>query len=44
LTDAARAQVFSDVDSAYEQVRSNIALLVPYRDKYATRPRGCATP
>jgi outer membrane protein, heavy metal efflux system len=34
LTDAARAQVFSDVDSAYEQVRSNIALLVPYRDKY----------
>jgi len=34
LTDAARAQVFSDVDSAYEQVRSNIALLVPYRDQY----------
>ena len=34
LTDAARAQVFSDVDSAYEQVRSNIALLKPYKAKY----------
>jgi cobalt-zinc-cadmium efflux system outer membrane protein len=46
LTDAARAQVFSDVDSAYEQVRSNIALLVPYRDKYkdqATRVRDTVT-
>jgi outer membrane protein, heavy metal efflux system len=42
LTLAARAQVFSDVDTAYEQVRSNIALLIPYRDKYkdqATRVR-----
>ena len=46
LTDAARAQVFSDVDSAYEQVRSNIALLVPYHDKYkdqATRVRDTVT-
>jgi cobalt-zinc-cadmium efflux system outer membrane protein len=46
LTDAARAQVFSDVDSAYEQVRSNIALLVPYRDHYkdqATRVRDTVT-
>jgi cobalt-zinc-cadmium efflux system outer membrane protein len=46
LTDAARAQVFSDVDSAYEQVRSNIALLIPYRDKYkdqATRVRDTVT-
>jgi len=46
LTDAARAQVFSDVDSAYEQVRSNIALLIPYRDKYkdqATRVRETVT-
>jgi cobalt-zinc-cadmium efflux system outer membrane protein len=46
LTEAARAQVFSDVDSAYEQVRSNIALLVPYRDKYkdqATRVRDTVT-
>jgi cobalt-zinc-cadmium efflux system outer membrane protein len=34
LTDAARAQVFSDVDSSYEVVRSNIALLKPYKDKY----------
>jgi len=46
LTDATRAQVFSDVDSAYEQVRSNIALLKPYRDKYrdqATRVRDTVT-
>jgi outer membrane protein, heavy metal efflux system len=34
LTDASRAQVFSDVDSAYEVVRSNIALLKPYKEKY----------
>ena len=32
--EAARAQVFSDVDSAYELVRSNIELLKPYRAKY----------
>ncbi|MGD0737147.1 MAG: TolC family protein [Terracidiphilus sp.] len=37
LTDAARAQVFSDVDSAYEQVRSNIALLKPYKAQYNTQ-------
>jgi cobalt-zinc-cadmium efflux system outer membrane protein len=46
LTDAARAQVFSDVDSAYEQVRSNIALLKPYKDQYkdqATRVRDTVT-
>jgi cobalt-zinc-cadmium efflux system outer membrane protein len=46
MTEAARAQVFSDVDSAYEQVRSNIALLVPYRDKYkdqSTRVRDTVT-
>jgi len=46
LTDATRAQVFGDVDSAYEQVRSNIALLKPYRDKYrdqATRVRDTVT-
>jgi len=46
LTDAARAQVFSDVDSAYEEVRSNIALLTPYHDKYkdqATRVRDTVT-
>jgi len=46
LTDAARAQVFSDVDSAYEQVQSNIVLLKPYRDKYkdqATRVRDTVT-
>jgi cobalt-zinc-cadmium efflux system outer membrane protein len=34
LTEAAREQVFSDVDSAYQQVRSEVALLKPYRDQY----------
>ncbi len=46
LTDAARAQVFSDVDSSWEQVRSNIALLKPYKEKYrnqATRVRDTVT-
>ena len=33
-SEATRAQVFSDVDTAYELVRSNIALLKPYKDKY----------
>jgi outer membrane protein, heavy metal efflux system len=32
--DAARAQVFSDVDTAYELVRSNTELLKPYKAKY----------
>jgi cobalt-zinc-cadmium efflux system outer membrane protein len=42
LTDATTAQVFSDVDSSYEQVRSSIALLKPYKEEYldeATRVR-----
>jgi cobalt-zinc-cadmium efflux system outer membrane protein len=46
LSDAARAQVFSDVDTAYAQVGSNIVLLTPYRDKYlaqATRVRDTVT-
>ena len=46
LTEAARAQVFSDVDSAYEQVESNVVLLKPYRDRYkdqATRVRDTVT-
>jgi cobalt-zinc-cadmium efflux system outer membrane protein len=34
LEDATHAQVFSDVDSAYAQVNSNLILLRPYRDKY----------
>jgi cobalt-zinc-cadmium efflux system outer membrane protein len=34
LTDAARAQVFSDVDSAYAEVQSDIELLKPYKAKY----------
>lgn len=32
--EAARAQVFSDVDTAYAEVESNIALLKPYKAKY----------
>jgi cobalt-zinc-cadmium efflux system outer membrane protein len=46
LTDAARAQVFSDVDSAYAQVESNIELLKPYKAKYndqALRVRNTVT-
>ena len=34
MKDAAQAQVFGDVDSAYVTVLSNIELLKPYRDKY----------
>jgi outer membrane protein, heavy metal efflux system len=33
-SEATRAQVFSDVDTAYEEVRSNIELLQPYKTKY----------
>jgi cobalt-zinc-cadmium efflux system outer membrane protein len=33
-SEAARAQVFSDVDTAYELVRSNVELLKPYKAKY----------
>ena len=34
LEDATRAQVFNDVDSAYAQVKSNVILLRPYKEKY----------
>jgi len=34
LTDAARAQVFSDVDSAYATVNGTIILLKPYKEQY----------
>ena len=34
LTDATRAQVFGDVDSAYTQVNSTVILLRPYKGKY----------
>jgi len=34
LLDAAQAQVFSDVDSAYAIVNSNVILLRPYKAKY----------
>jgi cobalt-zinc-cadmium efflux system outer membrane protein len=46
LTEAARAQVFGDVDSTYAQVESNITLLKPYKDKYlqqSTRVRDTVT-
>ena len=33
-SEATKAQVFSDVDTAYEVVRSNIELLKPYKAKY----------
>ncbi|MGD1062269.1 MAG: TolC family protein [Terracidiphilus sp.] len=33
-SEAARAQVFSDVDTAYELVRSNVELLKPYKAEY----------
>lgn len=32
--EAARAQVYSDVDSAYAEVQSNVELLKPYKAKY----------
>jgi outer membrane protein, heavy metal efflux system len=34
LREATEAQVFSDVDSAYAQLNSNLALLRPYKAKY----------
>lgn len=34
LAEAARAQVFSDVDSAYAAVESSVILLKPYKDRY----------
>jgi cobalt-zinc-cadmium efflux system outer membrane protein len=46
LTDAARAQVFNDVDSAYATLVSTVTLLKPYKDHYlvqATRVRDTIT-
>ena len=34
LVDAARAQVFSDLDSAYATLQTNLTLLRPYRTRY----------
>ena len=34
LMEATRAQVFSDVDSAYAGVNSSVILLQPYKDRY----------
>ncbi len=42
ITEAARTQVLSDVDSAHATVTSTVALLQPYKDRYlsqATRVR-----
>jgi len=44
--DAAQAQVFSDVDTAYENLESNVVLLRPYKEKYlaqAVRVRDTVT-
>jgi cobalt-zinc-cadmium efflux system outer membrane protein len=44
--EASQAQVFDDVDSTYEQLRSGIELLKPYKQKYrdqATRVRDTVT-
>lgn len=46
INEATRVQIFSDVDSAYAQVESTLALLTPYKDKYrdqATRVRETIT-
>lgn len=46
LAEAARLQVFSDVDTAYELVTSSLALLLPYRSRYleqAARVRDTVT-
>jgi cobalt-zinc-cadmium efflux system outer membrane protein len=37
LLDATRAQVFSDVDSAYATVTSTVTLLQPYKERYLQR-------
>jgi len=37
LSDATRAQVFSDVDSAYATVNSTIVLLQPYKERYLSQ-------
>lgn len=46
LADAARLQVFADVDTAYASVASAVTLLQPYKDRYlaqATRVRDTVT-
>jgi cobalt-zinc-cadmium efflux system outer membrane protein len=39
LSESARQQVFSDVDSAYAQVESDIVLLKPYKAQYNDQAR-----
>jgi outer membrane protein, heavy metal efflux system len=46
LSEQARAQIFSDVDTAYAQVESNLTLLKPYKSHYleqSTRVRDTVT-
>ena len=46
LVDAAKLQVFGDVDTAYATIMSTVALLQPYKDRYlaqATRVRDTVT-
>lgn len=46
LADVTQAQIFSDVDSAYAQVSSNLSLLKPYKTQYlaqAARVRDTVT-
>ena len=46
ITEATRAQIFSDVDSAYTEVQSSLALIAPYKTQYkdqATRVRDTVT-
>jgi cobalt-zinc-cadmium efflux system outer membrane protein len=40
LVQAARAQVFSDVDSAYATLSGTLVLLQPYRDRYLQQATG----
>ena len=42
LRDAAQAQVFSDVDSAYATLNSTVTLLRPYKAKYLAASRASA--
>jgi hypothetical protein len=42
LRDAATAQVFSDVDSAYATMESNLTLLRPYKETYLKEAVGGA--
>ena len=44
LRDAAEAQVYSDVDSAWATLNGNLMLLRPYKAKYLLKTAGKAEP